>query len=77
MYIKDNAYVKNALRVWNIPTAIGMVTFCLVNSNNNRGYLVKIIFKDKDSQWLPGDWETESGAAWSILNWLDEGQLEG
>ena len=67
---KDNEYVKMALNTWRVDG----YTFCLIDSHGEPGYLVRVFHDgDDESHWLEGGpWETESGCAWSILNYLDD-----
>lgn len=67
---KQNAIIENCIAHWNT----GKYTFALVNNSGAKGgYIVRVWPHDKrESFWLDGNWETESGAAWSILNYLDD-----
>lgn len=71
-----NQYITTAVRTWHIKDR----TYCLIeNAGNGEQYIVKVVPDDLtnyDSYWFEdghGGWETESGAAWSILNSLDDG----
>ena len=67
-----NAFIKDALNVWNT----GDHTFALLVTVTKHGeeYKVKVFpHDDRESFWLDGTFETESGAAWMILNYLDRG----
>lgn len=70
---KDNELIKNAIAVWNVNGYI----FVLISNVyvNEDDYIVKVWpHDDRESFWsYNGPWETQSGAAWTILNYLDEG----
>lgn len=75
MWHEDNQYIKEAINTWRI----GEKTYCLIESNKGftSEYMVRVVpdgFDDGEGFWLNGGqtWETESGAAWSILTALHE-----
>lgn len=73
---KDNEYLKQAVNSWHI----GSYTYCLIDASQRleEEYMVRVIPDDFDEVhegfWLNGGqtWETESGAAWSILTCLHQ-----
>lgn len=72
---KNNHYVKIAIRTWYLRD----YTFCLIESLDKEGnYLVRVFpERDVESYWKPGGrYETESGAAWAILNYLEDKDLK-
>lgn len=66
----DDEYVKNAEHIWTTPE---FTFILLLNLGRDGGYIVRVFpHDDSESLWLRnGPWETESGAAWSILNYLN------
>ena len=69
-----NEYIQSAVRNWHNNGR----TYCLINkTKRSYEYLVRVV-PDKDREeegyWLNDGqtWETESGAAWSILTSLDD-----
>lgn len=68
----DNEYILNAIDTW----YVNYRTYCLIHSNTLDGYIVRVIPDsdlDQEGYWLEGGpWETESGAAYSILCSLDD-----
>ena len=68
---KDNEYIRKAMKVWEVQGH----TFCMISQSKQYYdcYLVRVFHHDDtESHWLDfGPWETESGAAWGILNWMD------
>lgn len=70
--IVTNHYVVEAIQVWNTPN----YTFCLIDAGKG-SFKVRVFPHDeRESFWLDGSWETESGTAWSVLNYLNN-QGEG
>jgi hypothetical protein len=70
-----NQYVTDSVKSW----YVNRKTYCLIkNAGQGDEYLVRVIPDGRDavSYWLNKGqtWETESGAAWSILNDLDESE---
>lgn len=67
----DKKLIKQAVQVWRI----GDCAYAIVeNSGADGGYIVRVIPNDhRDSFWLEDNapYETESGAAWNILNYLE------
>jgi hypothetical protein len=54
-------------------------TFCMLEKGESEEYIVRVFpHDDRDSFWLrEGEpWETESGVAWSILNFLEQANRE-
>lgn len=67
----DNELVKTAFQVWSVSN----YTFVVIsNGVNETGFSVRVFpHDDRESFWLDnGSWETESGTAWSILNYLND-----
>lgn len=70
----DNYYIQNAIHVWRMEHA----TYCLIQNLGKDGtFLVRVLPSNEDveSYWLDegqSPWETEAGAAWSILNSISD-----
>lgn len=63
--------LKRSIAHWHIH---GNTYILVENTGSGGGYNCRV-FPDsyEDSYWLPnGPFETESGAAWMILNYLDD-----